>query len=695
MFMNFIKLMLGKIKLLSKKVWEMFINIFKDKHNRKTLLTYILVPVFLELIIESFGSEKLLGGLNFLANYPVAFFCNTMIILSTLCISLFFKKRVFFLSLISFIWLVLGFCNFVLLTKRVTPFTATDILLWKPAIKVVTKYYSTFVIGTVIGIIVLIIAGIVLLGIKSPKVKYKIKYVKNLIITAVIVAATFGSMNLAIKGDYLKVTFDNIANAFLQQGFPYCFANSVVNTGVRKPNDYSSDNMTVLLEEITGQQHITGPLEGVMPNVVFVQLESFFDVDRLMNLELSENPIPNFTKLREDWASGMFSIPTVGAGTANTEFEVLTGMNIDDFGPGEYPYKTVLQSTTCESIAYNLSEVGYATHAIHNNDGTFYQRHSVYTRLGFDTFTSIEFMNIDGRYTYRGWATDEVLTEEIMKCLESTEEKDFVFTVSVEGHGSYPTYNVLEDPEVELIEYDGDADEDSVEYYVNLLRGMDNFIGDLVETISNIDENTIVVFFGDHLPSLDVKNEQLSIGNTLQTEYVIWNNFGYNTEDEDIEAYQLSSKICEIIGVDNGFVNKYHQQNRYLDTYLSGLQNLEYDIWEGEKYIYGGTNPYIATDMKMGVYDVVINDVFVQTAEGIDTDEDLCEPVIIKGENFTEFSVVYVNDVKIDKGKTKYLDKNTIQVNCDTLNYGDIFKIAQAGDDNIVLSYTEEYVYKQ
>ncbi len=693
--MNFIKLMLGKIKLLSKKVWEMFINIFKDKHNRKTLLTYILVPIFLELIIESFGSEKLLGGLNFLANYPVAFFCNTMIILSTLCISLFFKKRVFFLSLISFIWLVLGFCNFVLLTKRVTPFTATDILLWKPAIKVVTKYYSMFVIGTVIGIIVLIIAGIVLLGIKSPKVKYKIKYVKNLIITAVIVAATFGSMNLAIKADYLKVTFDNIANAFLQQGFPYCFANSVVNTGVRKPNDYSSDNMTVLLEEITGQQHITGPLEGVMPNVVFVQLESFFDVDRLMNLELSENPIPNFTKLREDWASGMFSIPTVGAGTANTEFEVLTGMNIDDFGPGEYPYKTVLQSTTCESIAYNLSEVGYATHAIHNNDGTFYQRHSVYTRLGFDTFTSIEYMNIDGRYTYRGWATDEVLTEEIMKCLESTEEKDFVFTVSVEGHGSYPTYNVLEDPEVELIEYDGDADEDSVEYYVNLLRGMDNFIGDLVETISNIDENTIVVFFGDHLPSLDVKNEQLSIGNTLQTEYVIWNNFGYNTEDEDIEAYQLSSKICEIIGVDNGFVNKYHQQNRYLDTYLSGLQNLEYDIWEGKKYIYGGTNPYIATDMKMGVYDVVINDVFVQTAEGIDTDEDSCEPVIIKGENFTEFSVVYVNDVKIDKGKTKYLDKNTIQVNCDTLNYGDIFKIAQAGDDNIVLSYTKEYVYKQ
>lgn len=73
----------------------------------------------------------------------------------------------------------------------------------------------------------------------------------------------------------------------------------------------------------------------------------------------------------EQYPSGYLDVPIVGAGTVNTEFEVMTGMNLDDFGPGEYPFKTILKETTCESIAYNLKEYGYATHAIHDNTATF------------------------------------------------------------------------------------------------------------------------------------------------------------------------------------------------------------------------------------------------------------------------------------------------------------------------------------
>ena len=63
-------------------------------------------------------------------------------------------------------------------------------------------------------------------------------------------------------------------------------------------------------------------------------------------------------------------MPTVGAGTVNTEFEVLTGMRQRDFGVCEYPYKTVLKSTTSESVCNDLASIGYKSHCVHNNNAT-------------------------------------------------------------------------------------------------------------------------------------------------------------------------------------------------------------------------------------------------------------------------------------------------------------------------------------
>lgn len=112
-----------------------------------------------------------------------------------------------------------------------------------------------------------------------------------------------------------------------------------------------------------------------------LQLESFFDPlqYRIMNFR---DPVPFFRYLKEKYPSGYLSVPSVGAGTANTEFECITAMNLDFFGPGEYPYKTVLQKTSCESVAFDLKELGYGAHAIHNNEGTFYDRHKVFSQLG-------------------------------------------------------------------------------------------------------------------------------------------------------------------------------------------------------------------------------------------------------------------------------------------------------------------------
>ena len=91
--------------------------------------------------------------------------------------------------------------------------------------------------------------------------------------------------------------------------------------------------------------------------------------------------MPNWTALKEAYSSGYLTVPVVGAGTANTEFEVLTGMSSRFFGPGEYPFQTCLKDQTVESVAYDLKENGYATHAIHNHRAAFYSRNEVYPNL--------------------------------------------------------------------------------------------------------------------------------------------------------------------------------------------------------------------------------------------------------------------------------------------------------------------------
>lgn len=113
-------------------------------------------------------------------------------------------------------------------------------------------------------------------------------------------------------------------------------------------------------------------------------------------------------------------------------------MSLKWFGAGEYPYETVLQKTTCETICYNLASHGYTSHAVHNYKGNFYDRSNVFSHLGFNTFTPIEYMN-GIKTNALGWAKDTVLTRYVMSALKSTEGPDFVYCITVQGHGKYPT----------------------------------------------------------------------------------------------------------------------------------------------------------------------------------------------------------------------------------------------------------------
>lgn len=423
--------------------------------------------------------------------------------------------------------------------------------------------------------------------------------------------------------------------------------------------DGQADEQTEASVGDTGKTQ-TGVTAG-HPNIICILLESFIDPELVNFLELSDEVVPNFHKLYQNYTSGYLEVPVVGAGTANTEFEILTGMGMQFFGLGEYPYKTILKQTNCESIASDLSEIGYGTHVVHNNGGNFYSRRNAFSMMGFDTFTSKEMMDIR-EYTPLGtWPKDEILIGEVEKALDYTpDQPDFVYTITVGSHGDYPQEKVLDDPEIQVSGVEDEGMHYAWEYYVNMVHETDKFIGDLIEMLSERDEPTIVVMFGDHLPTMGLEESDMKTGTLFKTQYATWNNFGLAKSDKSMTAYQLMADTLDSLDIHNGTMFRF-QQNRYKyateDEYQNAMELLQYDILYGDHYVYGGGNPYPASNLIMGTQDVVISQI-------METDR----YYYIIGENFTNWSRVFVNDTKVS---TKYLSSRLLRIKKEDIPSGD------------------------
>ena len=109
--------------------------------------------------------------------------------------------------------------------------------------------------------------------------------------------------------------------------------------------------------------------------------------------------------------------------------------------------------------------------------------------------------------TENGWAKDEILTQHIMEAMDTTKQEDFVFTVSVQGHGNYPETQVIENPKIKVEGIEDEALKNKWEYYVNQVYEMDQFVGDLIKAVEARKEPSVVVFYGDHLPTMGLKAE--------------------------------------------------------------------------------------------------------------------------------------------------------------------------------------------
>ena len=648
--------------------------------NRFSLIFHALLACIINFVIEAISRHSVVAAWDYMTGTPLVFLYNAFMIFVTFSIVYLFKRRIFVRMIIGAIWVILGIANGYILLKRVTPFNAQDLKIAGDGIALINNYCNGFeVVVIAVGAVALLI-WLISMWRRGGQYAGKIHHIAALIgIIVCGVLYTFVT-NIAIDKRVVSTYFGNIAFAYEDYGLPYCFSASLFNTGISEPNGYTKKAMAKIDKDGELNQTATSRSSDELPNIIVVQLESYFDVANAEFFTTSEDACPNLHNLYQNYSNGYFKVPSVGAGTANTEFEVLTGMNLRYFGPGEYPYKTYSKKHPTDSAATALASLGYGTHALHDNTGNFYSRANVFNNMGFDTFTSKEFMNVL-QTTENGWAKDEILTHHIMEAMDTTKQEDFVFTVSVQGHGNYPETQVIENPKIKVEGIEDEALKNKWEYYVNQVYEMDQVVGDLIKAVEERNEPSVVVFYGDHLPTMGLKAEDLKSRYLYNTNYVIWDNIGLQKQDKNIPAYQLMSEVLNRLDIHSGTVFNYHQQRKGTKNYLSDLELLQYDILYGKQYVYNGKAPITEGHMVMGIRNVSLSSIVPQLNSGYS----------LYGENFTKYSRVYVNG---EKQKSSFLNNTRINLSETELKDGDVIQVGQVGSSDTIFRMSDKYTYQ-
>ena len=651
-------------------------------------LRAVMLPVLalaLTLLIEAFNRASLTAMLEYAVVQERYFALNWLIVFTTLTFSELFKHRMGALFTLSVGWAGLGIAQFFVVRERIQPFTSMDILMMKDAVKLTTLYYTWPEIILMCAGGFLGVAVFIAILTRMPK-RRRVNYRFALTSFSGLVILTFCILSLCVSNNIFPRHFESLVDAYEQYGFATCFTLTFGDMGVAQPEEYSAEVVTDIVDDIDnpGQQpdepHAFDESDDLSrPNVIFVQLESFIDAEIVRGAEYSEHPTPNFSRLISEYPSGELYVPSIGGGTVNVEFEILSGLNLDFFGAGEYPYSTILQEKTCETIAYNLREQGYSTTAMHNHTGTFYSRHEVYSRLGFEKFVPLEYMPY-ATYSGIGWAEDIILADEILKALNASGERDFVMAISVESHGKYEEEYAYSDGDVEILALPEQISRNRFANYLHLIRQTDEFIGSLISELEKYPEPVVCVFYGDHLPALDLSEEILTTGNVYASCYVIWNNFGAEFEAPDLQAYRLSANLLKQLGVSGGVISKFHQAAELSpdpeSEYFTGLEMLEYDLLYGDQSAYEDGNPYEPLDLQLGSRPVEI----ISAAN-------LYGRVLVSGQNFTEYSVILIDGVAYP---TAFItDRQVIAVVPRTTPVTAV-AVAQVAPDGTELGRTEE-----
>lgn len=471
----------------------------------------------------------------------------------------------------SIFFMLIGLANYYVLEFRSAPIMPWDIYSFGTAMSVAGNFKYTLekqAVFVIIGFILLIIIEeIVTLRIKAPD-KFK-KYVIAIRAAAfcACLCVLFGFTHMLhqestiIKfGMYDKLFTPTVMSK--RDGTAVAFMMELQYISVDKPSNYSEAMAEQILEPYSEKAaQNTDNVENT-PNIIVIMNEAFSDPAVLGDFETNKEYMPFLHSILngevENTTSGWLNVSVLGGNTANTEFEFLTGNTMAFLPQGSVPYQQYVKKEQ-DSLASHLKSLGYRTIAMHPYNSTGWDRNKVYPLLGFDEMYFIKDYSNPERI--RKYVSDKACYDKIIEMYEekSDDAPFFVFNVTMQNHSSYSEEFDNFTPDITVT----NSSSKTLNNYLSLMKISDEAVKDLVDYFSKADEDTMIIFFGDHQPTNSVVSSIWKLngknGNELSAEdtakrykvpFFIWSNFDTNTRtDVETSANFLASEVLELSGL--------------------------------------------------------------------------------------------------------------------------------------------------
>lgn len=584
---------------------------------------FFLLPVVTVTMTEALNQVFVydMTYFGFAANYGLILLLQGLIY----AVSGSYRLPIFILNPLLF---CMGVANYFLMEYRNTPFVPMDFFSLGVADTILEQYEYSIDYTVVTALILLVFLIVVGIRLKTPHFRVITRVIARVasgIVVLVIMLTFFLTSFFAQFG--VKPDFWNQARGYRYYGFAYSFFINIKYLYVLEPTGYDAKAVEgYVAQALQDTEEIT--TTDTVPDIICIMNEALSDLSVLGEVNTNIDPLPFISSLRENTVRGNLYVPVIGAGTANTEFEFLTGHSMAFLPSGSNAY-ILYANRQLHTLPTWLYGQGYAVNYMHPYYAGGWNREKVFGNLGFSDFISIEDMlnmNIFAQYQQNGYdidylqqlmeeayPNDDILMRQYVKdaynyqlIIDNYENRDrskpyFMFDVTMQNHGAYRKNASNFDQQVWLTDTDKYSNTDR---YLSLIKHSDDAFRELVSYFETVDRPVIICMFGDHQPAIETAFVEKTIGTPINslslaqqqsrhaTPFIIWAN--YDIEEAEYEALSsnyLSSLVLKTAGVQMSDYNRYLLE---LSETLPVINTVGYMDANGNHYSWNGTTDYTA-----------------------------------------------------------------------------------------------------
>ncbi len=651
----------------------------KDIHfriNFKILFAF-LVPLITFLFIESIYRESTSLVFEWLKQYPLLFTFEYLILFVSMNCFYFLKQRYYLIvQMIFFLVLCLfALASLVKTQKRGEPIVPSDFLLRNEALDI-SQYISVDGLFFTIGMLVfvMIVGVIISFLLKNRKENTKLNLFAS-ILSFLIACWLIGGVPFNLYS-YFKIEaigWSQKVNS-MTNGSVLGFVLNSINSSIKKPANYSQEKIQSILDSTKNASALKNSSQS-KPNILFIQSEAFFDPTIFGQNAFKKDPLAYYHSLQKESTTGHLISPVYGGGTINTELEIQTGLSTNFIPSVSLGFQNYIDKPV-NSGARIVRDQGYTATSIHTYHSWFYHRDELYKKLGFNSFQTMNTFTKAKVSDTTKFISDVEISKRIVQTIKETPTPDYIYSVTMENHGPY------DKPKKQFNDYEttldlNESNKKILNTYAHNLVNVDNALKSLIESLKELNEPTIVVFYGDHLPMLgdemsvyldanyiknpESKKDYLKMHNVP---LLVWSNYLPKQPAVNLSSNFLTPYVFQLANVkmNTNFTylansltkgqsillpSKFQNQTKDLKQFSKDYELLQYDVLKGNQYSYKNDHIVKKLSYFLGNPNYTISKISPEIIQKGDNKQ----LITIQGKGFSYLTQVKVNNEAIALSK--------------------------------------------